>query len=201
MKPNVPGLLLVLALAGTARAHDTWVQVNANLLRTGNTAHIDLALGNHGNEHRDFKLAGKPDLASSTLEVVLPSGKKIDLKPGLTDQGYAPGEGFWAARFVPIEPGLYVVASTSDKGVSYAPTRSIKSGKTCFVASESGWATSARPARLTANRARQSDSSQKPDHSHGLGHPVVGPPALSRQAVGRGPGVVHSAGSDAGRGF
>jgi uncharacterized GH25 family protein len=131
------GLLVSLAVAGAARAHDTWVQANTNTVRVGDAAHIELALGNHGNEHRDFKLAGKPDLEASTLEVFLPDGKRIDIKPGLTDQGYAPSEGFWTTRFVPNAPGLYMVGHTYDKVVSYAPARSIKSAKTCFVASES----------------------------------------------------------------
>ena len=61
----------------------------------------------------------------------------LDLKPGLTDQGYAPSEGFWSTRFVAAEPGLYTVSHTCDKVVSYAPVRSIKSAKTCFVASGS----------------------------------------------------------------
>ncbi len=137
MSKAIWGLLVGLGLAGTAHAHDTWVQTNSNAVRVGDAAHVDLMLGNHGNDHRDFKLAGKPDLAASTLEVVLPSGKRLDIKPGLTDQGYAPSEGFWSTRFVPFEPGLYTVSHTYDKVVSYAPVRSIKSAKTCFVANGS----------------------------------------------------------------
>jgi uncharacterized GH25 family protein len=137
MKRLIAGLLVALTISGAARAHDTWVQTNTNVVRVGDAAHIDFSLGNHGNDHRDFKLAGKPDLATSTLEVVLPGGRQVDVKPQLTDQGYAPNEGFWTTRFVPTEPGMYLVSHTSDKVVSYAPVRSIKSAKTCFIASES----------------------------------------------------------------
>ena len=58
------GLAAVLA-AGSASAHDPWVQTNTNLVRTGDAVHIDLMLGNHGNDHRDFKLASKfsPEMA------------------------------------------------------------------------------------------------------------------------------------------
>jgi uncharacterized GH25 family protein len=49
----------LVAAAGFAPAHDTWVQTNTNLVRTGDAVHIDLMLGNHGNDHRDFKLASK----------------------------------------------------------------------------------------------------------------------------------------------
>src|SRR6185436_13213454 len=39
--------------------------------------------------------------------------------------------------FVPAEPGLYMVSHVSDKVVSYAPARSVKSAKTFFVVSNS----------------------------------------------------------------
>jgi uncharacterized GH25 family protein len=120
-----------------AQAHDTWVQTNTNVVRPGDNVHISLMLGNHGNDHRDFKLAGKIDRASSTLEIVGPDGKRLDLKDRLVDLGYTPTEGFWATRFAATEPGLYLVAHTSDKVVSYAPARSIKSAKTFFLVSRS----------------------------------------------------------------
>jgi uncharacterized GH25 family protein len=128
---------LVLALAASAPAHDTWVQANAPVVRAGDCVHVDLMLGNHGNDHRDFKLAGKVGLEAATLEVVTPDGKRYDLKDRLADTGYTPTEGYWTARFVGTRAGLYVVAHTLDKVVSYAPVRSVKSAKTCFVVSRS----------------------------------------------------------------
>src|SRR5262249_23423988 len=85
------------------------------------------------NNHRDFKLASKIDLPGSTLEVVAPDGKRYDLKDRLLDTGYTPKEGFWTTRFAAAQPGLYLVAHTSDRVVSYAPERSVKSAKTFFV--------------------------------------------------------------------
>jgi uncharacterized GH25 family protein len=130
-------LAIVLLAAAAARAHDTWVQTNTNIVRVGDAVHVDLLLGNHGNDHRDFKLASKVDPAAITLNVIAPDGKAHDLKPSLADLGYAPKEGFWTTRFVTDQPGLYTIAQTSDAVVSYAPTRSIKSGKAYFVASKS----------------------------------------------------------------
>jgi len=130
-------LAAALLTAGAAAAHDSWVETNAAVVRAGDNVHIDLKLGNHGNNHRDFKLAGKVELDGSTLEVVAPDGKRYDLKDRLTDTGYVPKEGYWTTRFTGTQPGLYVVAHTSDKVVSYAPVRSIKSAKTCFVVSKS----------------------------------------------------------------
>src|SRR5688500_13021679 len=118
-------------------AHDTWVQTNTNVVRVGDAVYVDLLLGNHGNDHRDFKVAGKASPEDCTLKVIGPDGSSHDLKPSLTDQGYAPKEGFWTSRFQPDRAGLYLVAQTSDKVVDYAPMRSIKSAKTFFVASKS----------------------------------------------------------------
>lgn len=128
-------LLLLCSL--TAQAHDTWVQTNTNVIRAGDILHIDLMVGNHGNEHRDFKLAGKLDVSAATLQLFSPDGKKYDLKDRLVDTGYTPQEGFWTARFAPTAPGLYMVAHTFDKVMSYAPERAVKSSKTFFVVSKS----------------------------------------------------------------
>ena len=128
---------LVTLCASLALAHDTWVQTNTNIVRVGDAVHVDLMLGNHGNDHRDFKLAGKVDPAAITLAVIAPDGKAHDLKPTLADLGYAPKEGYWTTKFVADRPGLYTIAQTSDAVVTYAPTRSIKSGKAYFVASKS----------------------------------------------------------------
>lgn len=126
---------LVLLCTGLCAAHDAWLQTNTNVVRTGDAIHVDLLLGNHGNDHRDFKLAGKADVADSTLEIVAPGGAQFDLKDRLVDTGYAPQEGFWTARFVPAKAGLHIVGHQSDKVMSYGPVRSVKGAKTCFVVS------------------------------------------------------------------
>jgi uncharacterized GH25 family protein len=130
-------LIMALTVCSVAMAHDTWVQTNTNIVRAGDLVHVDLLLGNHGNTHRDHKIAGKLDLNGSTIEIIDPSGKVFDLKSQLNDMGYSPQEGFWTTRFEPVALGLYTVAHRSDRVMSYAPERSIKSGKTYFIASES----------------------------------------------------------------
>ncbi|RYG87172.1 DUF4198 domain-containing protein, partial [bacterium] len=114
-----------------------WVQTNVNLVRAGEAVHVDLMLGNHGNEHRDFKLAGKVDPKTVTLDVIAPDGTPSDLKPALVDRGLSEKEGFWSASFRTTTPGLYTIVQTSDRVVDYAPTRSIKSAKAFFVAATS----------------------------------------------------------------
>lgn len=131
------GLTLIATTMTVARAHDTWVETNTNVVRAGDVVHIDLKLGNHGNDHRDFKLAGKINLDHSTLTVIDPDGTTYDLKDRLIDTGYTPQEGYWTTRFEPVKPGLYIVAHRDDRVVSYAPERAIKSAKAFFVASPS----------------------------------------------------------------
>ncbi|MFO0957970.1 MAG: DUF4198 domain-containing protein [Isosphaeraceae bacterium] len=130
-------LLCALASPFPVFGHDTWVQTNTNLVRTGDVVHIDLMLGNHGNEHRDFKLAGKLSLDGTTLEVIGPDGKRYDLKGRLLDTGYTPQEGYWTTRFEPVQAGLYTIAHRFDRVMTYAPERAIKSAKSCFVVSPS----------------------------------------------------------------
>jgi len=118
----------------TAAAHDTWVEANTPLVRLGDVVHVDLKLGNHGNDHRDFKLASKITLAPCQLSVIGPDGKPVDLKPSIVDAGYAPKEGYWTSRFITKEAGLHTVVHTLN--TLHGTTRAIKSGKTYFVASK-----------------------------------------------------------------
>ncbi len=135
MKIHFLGTLLLFTLP--AVAHDTWVETNTPVYRVGDVAHIDLKLGNHGNDHRDFKLASKVSLDDVKLEVVALGGKHYDLKSTLIDTGYTPKEGFWTGEFTNAAPGLYCVHHTMDAVMSYAPERAIKSAKTYFLASKS----------------------------------------------------------------
>lgn len=133
------GISLIAATALScvaAFAHDTWVETNTHLARVGETVHVNLMLGNHGNGHRDFKVMGKVDLDKSTLAYLDPTGKMHDLKSSARDNGSEEGEGFWVAKFTPTQPGTYFIAHTSEAVMSYAPVRSIKSAKTVFLASK-----------------------------------------------------------------
>lgn len=128
-------LVTVAALSAAARAHDTWVESSSRLVAVGDVVHVELFLGNHGNDHRDFKVAGKlSSLDGATLEVMGPDEKRNDLVPDAIDVGYAPKEGFWAARFVPGTAGLHCVAHTRE-GI-HSRKRGIKSGKTFFVVAD-----------------------------------------------------------------
>jgi uncharacterized GH25 family protein len=129
-------LVAAVALAPlVASAHDTWVQASQRLVGVGDVVHVELFLGNHGNDHRDFKVAGKlASLEGVTLDVIAADGRRTDLVPAAVDVGYAPKEGFWSARFVPASPGLHGVAHTRT-GI-HNRKRGIKSGKAYFLAAD-----------------------------------------------------------------
>ena len=131
-------LAAFISACSIAPAHDTWLQTNTNLVRTGDAVFIDLMLGNHGNEHRDFKLASKVDAAVAKLTIISPTGRSYDVADRLVDLGYAPKEGFYAAKFAGVEEGLYTIAHASDRVVNHGQSvRSLKSAKTFFIASPS----------------------------------------------------------------
>ncbi|MFO0801852.1 MAG: DUF4198 domain-containing protein [Gemmataceae bacterium] len=129
----------LVALAAVAPAHDTWVQTNIHIVRTGDAVHVDLMLGNHGNDHRDFKIAGKLAAESiGTFTVTAPDGKSYDLKTDAVDVGYAPKEGFHTAKFATNAPGLYIASQSSDSIVNHGKqVRSVRSAKAYFLASPS----------------------------------------------------------------
>lgn len=130
--------IVILLWSIPAVAHDTWIETNTNIIRTGDAVYLNLCLGNHGNDHRDFKLAGKLELTGCTLSVKDPDGMDYDLVDRLTDTGYAPKEGFWRCKFASTKPGLYLASHTRDKLVNHGrPLRSIKSAKAFFVVSTS----------------------------------------------------------------
>ena len=134
----VTGIHLLLFVSLSANAHDTWVQTNVNVIRTGDAVHIDLMLGNHGNHHRDYKLASKVARDGVVLKVRGPDGKAYDLNEQLVDVGYTPKEGYWSTKFAATAPGMYIVEHSLDNVVNHGrPIRSLRSGKACFLVSGS----------------------------------------------------------------
>lgn len=140
-------LVTVLGVTST-HGHDTWVEVNTSEVRQGNLVHVDLKLGNHGNDHRDFKLHSLITLDHASLSVLEPCGCKTDLVPKLRPTAYEPKQGYWTARFHPKKPGLHTVSHQLD--LLHGTTRAIKSAKTFFLVGE--------------------PSDETTDHSQPLGH-------------------------------
>ena len=130
-------LLSLFSLAGSALAHDTWIETHTPRALVGESMPVALKLGNHGNNHRDFKIAGQVDPRFITLDLIAPGGERTDLKPGLSRATNDAGEKYWTLDVNPRTPGLHMIACLDDKVVHYAPKRSIKSAKVFFTAARS----------------------------------------------------------------
>ena len=98
----------------TASSHDGWVEISPTLVEKGQPAIIALIQGNHSNEHKSYRIAGKWDQKYTTLAVVDPKGKSNGLTDRLIDFGEdaeAIGpkgpKGYFLAPFVPSDDGLY----------------------------------------------------------------------------------------------
>ncbi len=136
MKTTIVGA--ALAWAGAALAHDAWLETDAALVRVGATVEVDLKLGNHGNQHRDFLLAGRLALDSVAWEALAPHGRRHDLKAGAVATAAAPKEGYWTSRCLAAEPGLHVFAHSMDRVMKHGKAvRSIRSAKAFVLASAS----------------------------------------------------------------
>lgn len=109
-------------LAASASAHDIWIEVAPQ----GAHFELSLVLGNHGNEHRDFKRAGSIPPEGKSLVVWGPDGKR-DLSPRLTRKGDD-----WGVDFGPPAAGVYEATSFYDRVASYGPVRDVKSAKAFF---------------------------------------------------------------------
>ncbi len=128
----ITSLVAIALQPSLAAAHDTWVETASLSTRTGEYVYVDLRLGNHGNGHRDFKLASKITLAPCQLSVITPNGDAEDLKSKLIDTGSAEKEGYWTTRYVAKQSGVYEVLHKLD--TLHGRTRAIKSSKTYLVA-------------------------------------------------------------------
>lgn len=132
MKRTVYFILALMLLTTNLSAHDTWIEAGPLVQPVGEYIYVNLMLGNHGNEHRDFKLASKITLTHCTLSCTSPSGNTSDLKPKIIDMGNAPKEGYWAARHELSEPGTYEFLHTLD--TLHGTIKVVKSAKTYVIA-------------------------------------------------------------------
>lgn len=96
---------------GQAMAHDIWIETNQSLLRVGESVSLSLMLGNHGNHHRDFRMASKIQAGQQNLSIIGVDGKSLDLTSNLIDNGYEPKEGFWGTSFQGDKDGTTSVKS------------------------------------------------------------------------------------------
>lgn len=131
-------LCLGTLIAYSTHAHDTWVEINAPLVRTGEVVHLDLKLGNHGNNHRDFKLAGRINPEWTSWDVVTPSGVRKSLKSTAAATAAGEKEGYWTTPFVAEEEGVCTVVQSLERVMNHGKSvRGIRAAKTLFVSGKS----------------------------------------------------------------
>ncbi len=120
----------------SAMAHDGWVEISPTI--------VEKNQGNHSNEHKSYRIAGKWDSKYTTLVIVDPTGKQNTLTDRLIDLGedaetIGPKgpKGFHLASFVPKVDGLYQVLARQVRTVQQGEgpkLLTIRLAKTAFAA-------------------------------------------------------------------
>src|SRR6266496_1875271 len=137
-------LTLFFFQAPFAFSHDGWVEISPTIVEKNHVATIALLQGNHSNEHKSYRIAGKWDSKYTTLVIVDPTGKQNTLTDRLIDLGedaetIGPKgpKGFHLASFVPKVDGLYQVLARQVRTVQQGEgpkLLTIRLAKTAFAA-------------------------------------------------------------------
>jgi len=135
--------VFILFITATAFAHDGWVEVPA-IVEKGQPVTIALMLGNHTNEHRSYRLAGKWNPKYIKLIVIEPSGKVSDITDSLVDLGEDDEKtgpkgpkGFHIALFTPSTEGVHIVLAREEQVLQHGEEprfRSVRSARAAFAA-------------------------------------------------------------------
>ncbi|MBX6378716.1 MAG: DUF4198 domain-containing protein, partial [Clostridia bacterium] len=134
----------LVGAAGVGLAHDGWVQSPTPIVRVGEVAYADLLFGNHSNEHKSYRIAGKWSMSTSKVYVTGPDGTKSDITATVFDTGEANDvsptgtKGYYTASFIPSAPGLYVVSAEGDSLFQHddVTIRTLRSAKTFVAAAD-----------------------------------------------------------------
>ena len=133
----------IFFIAAAAYANDGWIEVPA-IVEKGQPLTIALMLGNHTNEHRSYRLAGKWNPKFAKLLVIEPSGNVNDLTASLIDLGEDDEQtgpkgpkGFHIAAFTPKTEGVYIVVGREEQVLQFGDEpkfRSVRSARAAFAA-------------------------------------------------------------------
>ena len=125
-------------------AHDGWVEVTPTIIEKGQLASIVLVQGNHSNEHKSYRIAGKWDGKNTVLAVVDPKGKQNDLTERIIDLGEDEEKvgpkgpkGFYLASYVPKDEGLYQAVARQSRSLQQGDGPklvTVRIAKTAFAA-------------------------------------------------------------------
>ena len=133
----------IWCITTAALAHDGWIEVPA-IVEKGQPVTIALMLGNHANEHRSYRLAGKWNPKYLKLMVIEPSGKVNDITGSLVDLGEDDEKtgpkgpkGFHIAPFTPTAEGMHIVLAREEQVLQHGDEpkfRSVRSARAAFAA-------------------------------------------------------------------
>ena len=119
---TVAFLVALLSFASRAGAHDGWIELAPSIVEKGQLATIALIQGNHSNEHKSYRLAGKWNPQYTRLLVIDPKRKETDLTSRLIDMGEDEEKigpkgpkGFHIASFVAEKDGIYRVLARQER--------------------------------------------------------------------------------------
>src|SRR5438093_4642126 len=128
----------------SAMAHDGWVEISPTIVEKNQAATIALLQGNHSNEHKSYRIAGKWDSKYTTLVIVDPKGKQnvltdrlIDLGEDAETVGPKGPKGFHLASFVPRDDGLHEAVARQVRTVQQGDgpkLLTVRLAKTAFAA-------------------------------------------------------------------
>ena len=155
------GLLIVFALEcmypPIAAAHDGWVEITPAIVERNQPTMISLIQGNHSNEHKSYRIAGKWDAKNTLLAIVDPRGKQSSLTERLIDFGedaetIGPKgpKGYHLASFVPKDDGLYQALARQARNVQQGDgpkAVTVRIAKTAFAAFKNPTVTAAKHLR------------------------------------------------------
>jgi uncharacterized GH25 family protein len=138
-------LALIFFYPQFAFSHDGWVEISPTIVEKGQVATIALLQGNHSNEHKSYRIAGKWDAKNTILAVVDPRGKQntltdriIDLGEDEEKVGPKGPKGFYLASFIPNDEGLYQAVARQTRIVQQqdegAKLVTVRVAKTAFAA-------------------------------------------------------------------
>ena len=137
-------LNLILFCPQFTFAHDGWVEITPTIVEKGQPTTIALIQGNHSNEHKSYRIAGKWDGKNTTLAVVNPGGKQIALTDRIIDLGEDEEKvgpkgpkGFYLASYIPNDEGLHQAIARQVRSLQQGDgpkLMTVRIAKTAFAA-------------------------------------------------------------------
>jgi hypothetical protein len=134
-------LLHLLFEPPAVTGHDGWAEPVPALIEKGQIASIALIQGNHSNEHKSFRIAGKWNPQYTRLWVIDPAGKTVDLSSRLIDMGEDEEKigpkgpkGFYLASWQAESGGIYRILARQERVLQHGQGPKFRSIRTATTA-------------------------------------------------------------------